>query len=480
MSTPDYPLLTVPGYELYQLAHLTTFAVDALARHRRAAKAREHPDRRAAAAAQTPTDAADARPDTGQRIARRVPGRGGRPAQPRELRRSTAAPPVHAITALRPDLAPLPRRGRRRLPDRRPLLRPGRPNRRHPPDVIAPARRLLGEIPPPDPAAPRRNLNPNMRSPPRHGRCVPAMRWPLRHHHRYRATGHGRGGGGAGAADGRRGGGAARDAGPDRATDAGGDRRAPPVWQLAPLVEPSVLRYLRATRSTTPGDAGVGAGVRARRAGCRTRRRHRLRAPDPRVRRPVRAGRRRVAVRRVPDPLTDNQPCRRRPGRRGATRVVHSPDGGCGRSQRRPGRTRHMPSMPTPTPTPPPPAQPGRDGDPRTAQRAQPSTQLQVGPGVRPDAGPDSGSGAAVAAVSRWQTEVQQTWAERPSSSLLARGCGPACPPESAGGRSPVRAVDLLEYAAQLKDVFRRKASSNVPAPPRGPACRRLPYFPVV
>ena len=32
MSTPDYPLLTVPGYELYQLAHLTTFAVDALAR----------------------------------------------------------------------------------------------------------------------------------------------------------------------------------------------------------------------------------------------------------------------------------------------------------------------------------------------------------------------------------------------------------------------------------------------------------------
>ena len=43
MSTPDYPLLTVPGYELYQLAHLTSFAVDALARHRRAAKAKESP-----------------------------------------------------------------------------------------------------------------------------------------------------------------------------------------------------------------------------------------------------------------------------------------------------------------------------------------------------------------------------------------------------------------------------------------------------
>ena len=37
MSTPDYPLLTVPGYELYQLAQLTTVVVDALARHRRAA-----------------------------------------------------------------------------------------------------------------------------------------------------------------------------------------------------------------------------------------------------------------------------------------------------------------------------------------------------------------------------------------------------------------------------------------------------------
>jgi hypothetical protein len=55
MSTPDYPLLTVPGYELYQLAHLTTFVVDALARHRRAAEARDQPDRRAAAAVETPT-----------------------------------------------------------------------------------------------------------------------------------------------------------------------------------------------------------------------------------------------------------------------------------------------------------------------------------------------------------------------------------------------------------------------------------------
>ena len=62
MSTPDYPLLTVPGYEVYQLAHLTTFVVDALARHRRAAEARDQPDRRAAAAVETPTKAADAGP----------------------------------------------------------------------------------------------------------------------------------------------------------------------------------------------------------------------------------------------------------------------------------------------------------------------------------------------------------------------------------------------------------------------------------
>ena len=62
MTNPDYPLLTVPGYELYQLAHLTSVAVDALARHRRAAQAREHPDRQGAAAVETPTDAADRGP----------------------------------------------------------------------------------------------------------------------------------------------------------------------------------------------------------------------------------------------------------------------------------------------------------------------------------------------------------------------------------------------------------------------------------
>ena len=66
MSTPDYPLLTVPGYELYQLAHLTTFAVDALGRHRRAAEAaaeaRDRLGRRAAAAVEIPTAAADAHP----------------------------------------------------------------------------------------------------------------------------------------------------------------------------------------------------------------------------------------------------------------------------------------------------------------------------------------------------------------------------------------------------------------------------------
>ena len=155
MSTPDYPLLTVPGYELYQLAHLTTFVVDALARHRRAAEAR---DRRTAGppllSRRPLMQLTAARHRSTHRSA------GSRPRRPPcpvpGLRRSPAAPPVHATAVRGPDLAPLPRRGRRLLADRRPLLRPRRPNRRHPPDVIAPARRLLGEIPPPDLAAPRR------------------------------------------------------------------------------------------------------------------------------------------------------------------------------------------------------------------------------------------------------------------------------------------------------------------------------------
>lgn len=48
MST-DYPLLAVPGYELYQLAHVATFIADGLVRHRRAAVARDRPGRRRAA-----------------------------------------------------------------------------------------------------------------------------------------------------------------------------------------------------------------------------------------------------------------------------------------------------------------------------------------------------------------------------------------------------------------------------------------------
>lgn len=62
MSTPDYPLLTVPGYELYQLAYLTSVAVDALARHRRAAGARDRPADRAPAASAAFTDAVDTSP----------------------------------------------------------------------------------------------------------------------------------------------------------------------------------------------------------------------------------------------------------------------------------------------------------------------------------------------------------------------------------------------------------------------------------
>ena len=87
MSTPDYPLLTVPGYELYQLAHLTTFVVDALARHRRAAAARDRPGRRAAAAVEISTNAADAGPT------RASASPGGFPAAASALPSPAAAPP---------------------------------------------------------------------------------------------------------------------------------------------------------------------------------------------------------------------------------------------------------------------------------------------------------------------------------------------------------------------------------------------------
>jgi hypothetical protein len=92
MSTPDYPLLTVPGYELYQLAHLTTFVVDALARHRRAAEARDHPERRAASAVEMQADAADAGP------ARAIASPGGFPAATSALP-SPGATPLHSPAA---------------------------------------------------------------------------------------------------------------------------------------------------------------------------------------------------------------------------------------------------------------------------------------------------------------------------------------------------------------------------------------------
>ena len=41
MSSPDYPLLTLPSYEMYQLAHIATFIAERLARHRRAGRSDE-------------------------------------------------------------------------------------------------------------------------------------------------------------------------------------------------------------------------------------------------------------------------------------------------------------------------------------------------------------------------------------------------------------------------------------------------------
>ena len=87
MSSPEYPLLTVPGYELYQLAHLTTVVVDALARHRRAAAARDHPGHRAAVV-EIPTNVTDA---GGPTRASGFPG--GFPAAASALPSPAAAPP---------------------------------------------------------------------------------------------------------------------------------------------------------------------------------------------------------------------------------------------------------------------------------------------------------------------------------------------------------------------------------------------------
>jgi hypothetical protein len=96
MSTPDYPLLTVPGYELYQLAHLTTFVVDALARHRRAAEASDRVARRVAPAGEIPTDATDAGP------ARAPASPGGFAAAAAALPDPSTTPP-HGAAAVPPE-----------------------------------------------------------------------------------------------------------------------------------------------------------------------------------------------------------------------------------------------------------------------------------------------------------------------------------------------------------------------------------------
>jgi hypothetical protein len=90
VSTPDYPLLTVPGYELYQLAHLTSLAVDALARHRRALEAKDRLAHRAPAASKTCAGAADADPMR----ATALPG--GFPAAAAALPSPGARPPANS------------------------------------------------------------------------------------------------------------------------------------------------------------------------------------------------------------------------------------------------------------------------------------------------------------------------------------------------------------------------------------------------
>ena len=120
MSTPDYPLLTVPGYELYQLAHLTTLAVDALARHRRATAQDDRLAGRVAAAVEIPTDAADARP------ARLPASPGGFAAAATALPSPGAVPPHSATRTPRDSAAarPAPIAAARPAPSPRPTAAP--------------------------------------------------------------------------------------------------------------------------------------------------------------------------------------------------------------------------------------------------------------------------------------------------------------------------------------------------------------------
>jgi hypothetical protein len=49
MTSAEYPLLTIPSYELYQLAHIATFIADAMARYRAAGRGRQGREERAEA-----------------------------------------------------------------------------------------------------------------------------------------------------------------------------------------------------------------------------------------------------------------------------------------------------------------------------------------------------------------------------------------------------------------------------------------------
>jgi hypothetical protein len=113
MSTPDYPLLTVPGYELYQLAHLTSIAVDALARHRRAKEAKDRLIHQVPAASTTSADAVDADamhatafPDGFPAAAAALPSPGARP--PRNSAARTSGNNTGARTGLPADARPTP------------------------------------------------------------------------------------------------------------------------------------------------------------------------------------------------------------------------------------------------------------------------------------------------------------------------------------------------------------------------------------
>ena len=276
---------------------------------------------------------------------------------------------------------------------------------------------------------------------------MPAMRWPLRHNHRYRATGHGRDGGGAGAADRGGRGGAARDARPDRGADVGGDRGRRPAGQLASVAAAPVRRYLRATRPVAPAATFV---VRSVRTCVPTEQVAELSAVVGYGRRvravaaPVRAASRPLAVRHLPPPLTGGRgPRSRQRPRHGLSTARPSSGPGCGQDPSHAGRTRQHAGH----------ADTHSIRTPRPERCCRPVTcSLVRGRCACPAAEDGDESDAAVGRGSEWLAAVRQTWGRVAAE----RGIDFDPPPDAVTVALPSLAATVDQLATGLDERDRR------------------------